>query len=627
MKTKITKYSTILIYLLWVSSCGRPEFGDSESPDYSGNFIKLCSESNKTDDLKHTFDLLKVDGKESCLDAYTRLMKLDELDFSNKNIVDIRPFSSLISVENLYLDHNQITSIEPLKNLYKLKKLDLSWNQITDISPIKSLRKLKNFFLFGNPLGNEVKKTQLNCPDQNTSIGLKSFCITENPKTSSTDNDDNSSNTEIIVIYPNDDDSSLSQINTEDDDNFQQRYIVNNDDDSSDLFDDSDDVPLISSNDKLEKDIDKTIKNEIKNNIENSEKYSEILLNNSTNKNDTKPIVSSQITVQKKPSQKIKKSITPKPNWESSQQTKLETEKNSIDFPDSLLNIAKNIREKYLGEPNPDLGTLSEYDAGLITPIQKNIIDDPFQYSDSDDESLLEVSLTPSSVPAKKTIGTFVLPSKFDLKLAGNLREKSKLNNTSTGFFPGSFNPIKTKKLSLDPGSIVRKSNSIKSFIAYCMDKSNSDPNISKTISVLVQKGESCLSAYQRIKKLDRLDLKNKEISNISPLASFKRLKVLILSKNKIQNILPLTHLKKIERLEIDSNLVSDISSLGLLKNLSSLNMNNNEIFSVNSISNLKNLKKIELSNNPIAKPSLKNSLNCPTKSSQNSEIRLFCNK
>lgn len=164
-------------------SCGKKTEGPTgNSSSYPGNFLALCQSTDKTPALEKTFTALLTSPTESCLDAYSRLMELDEIDLSGKGLSDIRPLASFIDLKSLYLDHNAISSAAALAGLFKLEKLDMSWNDLSSAAPLAELARLETLYLFGNPLGNDVAKTAENCPYADVGKGLRTFCTPPEPK-------------------------------------------------------------------------------------------------------------------------------------------------------------------------------------------------------------------------------------------------------------------------------------------------------------------------------------------------------------------------------------------------------------------------------------------------------------
>ena len=75
------------------------------------------------------------------------LTRLQRLDLSQTQIVDITPLQILTGLQGLDLDHTQIADITPLQNLTGLQELTLSHTQIADITPLQNLTGLQVLFL------------------------------------------------------------------------------------------------------------------------------------------------------------------------------------------------------------------------------------------------------------------------------------------------------------------------------------------------------------------------------------------------------------------------------------------------------------------------------------------------
>ncbi|MBS6025882.1 MAG: leucine-rich repeat domain-containing protein, partial [Paeniclostridium sordellii] len=99
---------------------------------------------------------------------------------------------------------------------------------------------------------------------------------------------------------------------------------------------------------------------------------------------------------------------------------------------------------------------------------------------------------------------------------------------------------------------------------------------------------------------LNALYLGNNKINDISPLSSLTNLNTLGLGNNKLDDISSLSSLSKLKTLYLQSNIISNISSLSSLTSLNTLNLNNNKINNVKPLSSLINLKTLTLDNNYI---------------------------
>ncbi|MDE0088821.1 MAG: leucine-rich repeat domain-containing protein [Candidatus Poribacteria bacterium] len=130
-----------------------------------------------------------------------------------------------------------------------------------------------------------------------------------------------------------------------------------------------------------------------------------------------------------------------------------------------------------------------------------------------------------------------------------------------------------------------------------------------QTITGLNAKGKSIekLTGLEFAINLEKLDLSNNQISDVSPLAGLTKLEELDLSDNsnaKGKSITNLTGLElaiNLEKLDLSNNQISDLTPLKDLKNLEELDLSDNKILDVNPLANLTELKELDLDNNSIS--------------------------
>lgn len=99
---------------------------------------------------------------------------------------------------------------------------------------------------------------------------------------------------------------------------------------------------------------------------------------------------------------------------------------------------------------------------------------------------------------------------------------------------------------------------------------------------------------------LEKLDLYDNEIRDISEIGKMKKLKELDLSNNNIRDIKVVSLLENLNKLEIMGNEIQDASNIGGLKNLKYLDVSNNYIESCGFAESLTNLKTLKLQKNMI---------------------------
>ena len=110
------------------------------------------------------------------------------------------------------------------------------------------------------------------------------------------------------------------------------------------------------------------------------------------------------------------------------------------------------------------------------------------------------------------------------------------------------------------------------------------------------------------LEPLTELDLAERDISDISPLAGLINLEDLNLNDNNISDISPLAGLTNLERLYLGANKISDISALAGLSNLEWLDLDYNNISDISALvenSGLSDGGTVDLSGNPLSATSI----------------------
>lgn len=111
---------------------------------------------------------------------------------------------------------------------------------------------------------------------------------------------------------------------------------------------------------------------------------------------------------------------------------------------------------------------------------------------------------------------------------------------------------------------------------------------------------EDSLEGIGFAKNLNRLELPDNEIADLSPLESLSKLQVLILDKNRIRRLEALQRLASLKTLSLTENDISDVKALGLLDSLEFLQLRQNEIGSADALASLRQLRALDLSSNQL---------------------------
>ena len=115
-----------------------------------------------------------------------------------------------------------------------------------------------------------------------------------------------------------------------------------------------------------------------------------------------------------------------------------------------------------------------------------------------------------------------------------------------------------------------------------------------------VLKSKSCKELEKYNVNSEKIELKNKNLEEISCILEYKNVKELDLRWNKISDLKPLEKLEKLEVLKINFNQIEDITPLLNLKNLKELWLHNNNIKNIRGIGRLSKLNHLDVSFNPL---------------------------
>lgn len=111
----------------------------------------------------------------------------------------------------------------------------------------------------------------------------------------------------------------------------------------------------------------------------------------------------------------------------------------------------------------------------------------------------------------------------------------------------------------------------------------------------------SDISSLSNLINLKYLYLERNQISDIRPLSNLTNLSILNLNGNRISDIRPLINLIGLNDLYLRGNQIVDTSSLGNLTNLNVLNLTKNKINDISFLSNLTTLNGLYLNGNQIS--------------------------
>ena len=128
------------------------------------------------------------------------------------------------------------------------------------------------------------------------------------------------------------------------------------------------------------------------------------------------------------------------------------------------------------------------------------------------------------------------------------------------------------------------------------------DPNLRAVIAEALGKSPNTLITAEDMKRLGRLDARNKGIQDLTGLQFAINLRSMLdLRDNQISDISSIAGLINLQRLYLDDNQISDISPIAGLINLQRLYLDDNQISDISPIAGLVELHRISLNRNPVS--------------------------
>ena len=108
------------------------------------------------------------------------------------------------------------------------------------------------------------------------------------------------------------------------------------------------------------------------------------------------------------------------------------------------------------------------------------------------------------------------------------------------------------------------------------------------------------LKVISKLTQINELTLRNMDIDDISFLADLNNLQDLSIYRTYVSNLSALTNMTNLKYLTLDYNKIVDLSPLSGLENLEYLSLINNKIMKISPLATLKNLRTLELGKNII---------------------------
>ncbi|UPJ17045.1 NEAT domain-containing protein [Bacillus cereus] len=108
------------------------------------------------------------------------------------------------------------------------------------------------------------------------------------------------------------------------------------------------------------------------------------------------------------------------------------------------------------------------------------------------------------------------------------------------------------------------------------------------------------ISAISKLRSLKYVDLTSNSIESIHPIGQLENINMFFLRDNKISDLTPLSKMKKIKTLDLIGNNIKDIQPLFTLSTMKQLYLANNQISDLNGIDRLNNVELLWIGNNKI---------------------------
>ncbi len=116
-------------------------------------FAKRYNQEPLTKDDVKNISQVHAKGKGiKSLEGMQHCVAVQEIDFENNEIVDLKPLAELKLLQSITLAGNKIENVEPLAALSRVQYLELSRNAVTDIYPLSNMSNMRALYLSGNKI-------------------------------------------------------------------------------------------------------------------------------------------------------------------------------------------------------------------------------------------------------------------------------------------------------------------------------------------------------------------------------------------------------------------------------------------------------------------------------------------
>ncbi|MFM7189428.1 MAG: leucine-rich repeat domain-containing protein, partial [Microcystaceae cyanobacterium] len=140
-------------------------------------------------------------------------------------------------------------------------------------------------------------------------------------------------------------------------------------------------------------------------------------------------------------------------------------------------------------------------------------------------------------------------------------------------------------------------------FLEWCQARKTLKRGAKDTVEAILktQSTTNCQTANDKLARSFGLNLNNRNLQDLRPLASLGQLRQLNLYGNQIKDLTPLASLKNLDRLILGQNQITNLKPLGNLGQLTQLFLSSNQIKDLTPLSSLTNLRILLLNRNQIS--------------------------
>ena len=156
--------------------------------------------------------------------------------------------------------------------------------------------------------------------------------------------------------------------------------------------------------------------------------------------------------------------------------------------------------------------------------------------------------------------------------------------------------------LALSPALWADRSSPPETFVAWCEQSADLNPETRQTVDALlaVSGSDDCQTAQDFLTTTTELDLTARQITDVSPLATLTQLTTLYAGQNQIADLTPLADLTHLTTLYLLDNQITDLRPLASLSSLTTLYIDQNQVQDLSPLAELPSLTVLFANSNQV---------------------------